>query len=694
MQKPNRLINEQSPYLLQHAHNPVDWFPWCDEAFEKAASEEKPVFLSIGYSTCHWCHVMEKESFEDEEVAELMNRVFVSIKVDREERPDIDNIYMMVCQMMNGNGGWPLSIIMTPDRKPFFAGTYFPKENRYGRIGFKELIENIEEAWRSRRNEILQSSDQITGYLENIYKKESSIQIDENILERAFDSFSKRFDQLFGGFGSSPKFPSPHNLMLLLRYWKRSGNQIALDMVTKTLTQMRMGGVFDHVGFGFHRYSTDKEWLVPHFEKMLYDQALLIIAYTEAYQATQNELFKRTAEEIIEYLIRDMSSEEGGFFSAEDADSEGEEGKFYVWANEEIIKAVGKEDAAFIFKVFKTSEEGNFLEESTRKLTGANILHLTKSFDQLANDFNTPVPELINKLESIRRKLFAYRKDRIHPFKDDKILTDWNSLVIAALSIAGRTFNNDSYIQSASKCADFILSKMRAPGNEILHMYRNGTASIEGNLDDYAFLIYGLIELYQSTFESRYILEAVCLCDIAVDKFRDNESGGFFFSSGRDKSLLVRTKEIYDGAIPSGNSIMFNNLLRLSRITSNHKYDQYAQKLLDAFSENVNNAPSGSTFLLGSLDFMFGNSYEIIFAYKEKDKELEAMLTELNKHYIPNKVVVVKTVTSNLPYEYLNNYSSDSALPIIYVCKNFQCELPTNDIKEAISKIKYPTFKV
>lgn len=687
MVKPNRLISEQSPYLLQHAYNPVEWFPWCDEAFEKAAKEDKPVFLSIGYSTCHWCHVMEKESFEDEEVAGLMNRVFVSIKVDREERPDIDNIYMLVCQLMNGNGGWPLSIIMTPDRKPFFAGTYFPKENRYGRIGFKELIENIEEAWRSRRNEILQSSDQITGYLENIYKKESSIQIDENILERAFDSFAKRFDEQYGGFGSSPKFPSPHNLMLLLRYWKMSRNQKALDMVTKTLTQMRMGGIFDHIGLGFHRYSTDREWLVPHFEKMLYDQALIIIAFTEAYQATQNELFKRTAEEIIEYLIRDMRSEEGGFYSAEDADSEGEEGKFYVWANKEIIDAAGIDDADFIYKVFNTSEEGNFLEESTKKLTGANILHLTKSFDQLANDFNTSVPELMNKLESIRRKLFAYREDRIHPFKDDKILTDWNSLVIAALSIAGRTFNKNSYIQSASECADFILSKIRTPGNEILHMYRNGSASIEGKLDDYAFLIYGLIELYQSTFESHYFLEAVRLCDITIDKFRDNESGGFFFTAGSDKSLLVRTKEIYDGAIPSGNSVMFNNLLRLSRITSDHKYDEYAQKLLDAFSENINNSPSGSTFLIGSLDFLFGNSYEIIITNKERNKELEAILAELNKHYIPNKVVIVNTVTSKLPFEYLNNYSSESDLPVIYVCKNFQCELPTNDFKEAISKM-------
>lgn len=687
MQKPNRLIKEQSPYLLQHAYNPVDWFPWIDEAFEKAAAEDKPIFLSIGYSTCHWCHVMEKESFEDEEVAGLMNRVFVSIKVDREERPDIDNIYMMVCQLMNGNGGWPLSIIMTPDRKPFFSGTYFPKENRYGRIGFKELIENIEEAWRGRRKEIFESSEQITGYLKNIFKKESSTKIDEKILETAFESFANRFDSQYGGFGSSPKFPSPHNLMYLLRYWKRSGDQKALEMVTKTLTQMRLGGIFDHVGLGFHRYSTDREWLVPHFEKMLYDQALLIIAYTEAYLATKEESFKTTAEEIIEYLIRDMQSEEGGFYSAEDADSEGEEGKFYVWRHEEIIDAVGNDDAEFITRVFNIKKEGNFLEESTKKLTGANILHLTKSYDHQAKEFNISAQEMMNKLEFIRRKLFTFREVRIHPFKDDKILTDWNSLLIAALSIAGRAFNNTTYSNIAAVCADFILSKMRTPKNDLQHMYRNGCTSIEGKLDDYAFFIYGLIELYQSTFEPRYIEEALRLCDIAIDKFLDEENGGFFFTSGKDKTLVVRTKEIYDGAIPSGNSVMFNNLLRISRITSDHIYEEYAQKLLEAFSDNINRAPSGSTFLLGSFDFMFGNSYEIIIVNKERTKELEALLSELNKHYIPNKVIILKTDTMNLPFEYLNNYSTDSDLPLIYVCRNFQCELPTNDIKEAISKM-------
>ncbi len=446
MSKPNRLINETSPYLLQHSNNPVDWYPWCDEAFQKAADEDKPVFLSIGYSTCHWCHVMEKESFEDEEVADLMNNVFVSIKVDREERPDIDHIYMMVCQMMTGSGGWPLSIIMTPDRKPFFAGTYFPKENRYGRIGFKELIRSIDNVWKTKRNDIIESADDITNYLKQIYRKDSAANITEEIVDKAFDHFAKRFDDQYGGFGSSPKFPSPHNLMFLLRYWKKTGNQLALEMVTKTLTNMRMGGIYDHVGFGFHRYSTDKEWLVPHFEKMLYDQAMLIIIYSEAYTATGNCEFNKTAEEIIEYLLRDMDADNGGFYSAEDADSEGEEGKFYVWTKSELLDILGTEDADFATRLFNTTETGNFLEESTKKYNGTNILHLKKPLMNLSEDLGITYDELNLKIESIRKKLYDYRKNRILPFKDDKILLDWNALMIAALSIAGRSFNNKKYI--------------------------------------------------------------------------------------------------------------------------------------------------------------------------------------------------------------------------------------------------------
>ena len=681
MSKPNRLINETSPYLLQHSHNPVDWYPWCDEAFKKAADEDKPVFLSIGYSTCHWCHVMEKESFEDEEVAALMNNVFVSIKVDREERPDIDHIYMMVCQMMTGSGGWPLSIIMTPDRKPFFAGTYFPKENRYGRIGFKELIRSIDNAWKTKRNDIIESADEITNYLKQIYKKDSAATITEEIIEKAFYHFAKRFDDKYGGFDSSPKFPSPHNLMFLLRYWKKTGNPLALEMVTKTLINMRMGGIYDHVGFGFHRYSTDKEWLVPHFEKMLYDQAMLIIIYSEAFTATGNNEFKKTAEEIIEYLLRDMHSENGGFYSAEDADSEGEEGKFYVWTNGELINVLGTEDADFVSRLFNTTEAGNFLEESTRKNNGTNILHLKKSKDFLSEETGLSIDELVLKIELIRKKLYDYRKKRIHPFKDDKILLDWNGLMIASLSIAGRSFNNKKYISIAAGCYNFINNSLTSGTGELLHMYRDKRASVSAKLDDYAFLIWGLIELYQSNFDTKYILNAVELCNSAIDKFWDNETGGFFFSKDDDASLLVRTKEIYDGAIPSGNSVMFSNLLRLSRITADNKFEEYAGKLLNTFSDSISRAPSGSTLLLSYLDFYWGNSYEIIISSSQVNEAVDNIIMKLYQNFIPNKIVVAKYNPLSPPFNYLKNYSSNSEAPLIYLCKNFTCELPIKNLE-------------
>jgi len=685
MTKPNRLINETSPYLLQHAYNPVDWFPWSEEAFEKARLEDKPVFLSIGYSTCHWCHVMERESFEDEEVAALMKRVFISIKVDREERPDIDNIYMMVCQMMNGNGGWPLSIIMTPDRKPFFSGTYFPKENRYGRIGFKELIHGIESAWQNRREEILKSSEEITGYLSGIYEKGATVKIDGQILTKAFESFSTRFDSRYGGFGSAPKFPSPHNLLFLLRYWKRSGNAGALEIVIKTLTAMRMGGIYDQVGYGFHRYSTDKEWLVPHFEKMLYDQALLITAYSEAYQATGNPLFRRTVEETIDYLMRDMRFSAGAFYSGEDADSEGEEGKFYVWSNKEIIEAIGLKDASFVFRIFNTDEKGNFLEESTKQLNGNNILHLNKSYEELAVEFNMPLESLEEKITSLRSRLLNYREKRVRPFKDDKILTDWNSLVIAALSIAGRVFDNPEYIRSAETVYNFIRSEM-SEGFLLKHSYRDGKKSAEGILDDYSFLIWGLIELYESTLKDSYILDAVKYCETVVQKFHDTEHGGFYFTSGEDSSLLMRTKEIYDGAIPSGNSVMFYNLIRLARISADPRYEEVAQRLLESFSDNISRAPTGSTFLLGSLDYLYGNSYEIIIAFKEKDEKTLDLLKELNRHYRPNKVIIPRKEDTAPPFEYLLNYLSDKGNPLVYVCKNYKCELPVRD-KEKLRSI-------
>ncbi|HSP88797.1 MAG TPA: thioredoxin domain-containing protein, partial [Ignavibacteriaceae bacterium] len=448
MKKPNRLIKEKSPYLLQHAYNPVDWFPWNNEAFNKAKETDKPVFLSIGYSTCHWCHVMEKESFEDEEIAELMNDAFVSIKVDREERPDIEAIYMSVCQMLTGSGGWPMTIVMTPEKKPFFAGTYFPKESRFGRPGIKELIPRLKELWQTKRNEIINSSEEISSAVISSSSFKEGIPLKENIFHIAFKEFEERFDDEFGGFGNAPKFPTPHNLMFLLRYWKRYNNSSALEMVEKTLTHMRMGGIYDHIGFGFSRYSTDQEWLVPHFEKMLYDQALLVLTYIEAYQVTKNDFYKDSAEEILTYVIRDMTSSEGGFYSAEDADSEGEEGKYYLWTTDEI-KQILKDDTNLFLKYFNIKEEGNWIDSVHGIKSNTNITHLKKSVKDFSAETELSEKEFKEKLETARQKLFAERGKRIHPYKDDKILTDWNGLMISAFAKAAQVFNKNIYSETA-----------------------------------------------------------------------------------------------------------------------------------------------------------------------------------------------------------------------------------------------------
>ena len=678
----NRLVNEKSPYLLQHAYNPVDWYPWSDEAFEKALCEDKPIFLSIGYSTCHWCHVMERESFEDAETANLMNQVFVSIKVDREERPDVDNIYMMVCQMMTGSGGWPLSVIITPDKKPFFAGTYFPKESRYGRTGFKDLIKSIDDAWRSKRKEIELSAGEITNHLKETYSYNSTKELDLTILEYAYDNLEERFDSSHGGFGTAPKFPSPHNLMFLLRYWKRTGIQKALEMVTKTLIEMRRGGIFDQVGFGFHRYSTDGKWLVPHFEKMLYDQALLIMAYTEAFQANAKIEFKTTVDEIVTYVLQDMTAPEGGFYSAEDADSEDVEGKFYVWTQDELTKCLGKDDSELISKIYNTSKDGNFHDELTRVYSGTNILHLTESSAaEINND---------ERIMKIREKLFEQREKRIHPYKDDKILTDWNGLMIAALAKSGRIFDNPKYISAAELALTFITDHLTTHDGKLIHRYRNCQSNISANIDDYAFIVWALLELYESTFKKSYIHRAIQLTEISLKHFGDEANGGFFFSPDYGESLIVRTKEYYDGAIPSGNSVFAQNLLHLARITADVKYENYAERIFESASLMVSKNPQAFTQLLSALDFAFGPAYEVIIAGDYSDEKTREILSGLSHHFIPNKVIILVDPSNpelNLPYDYLKSYTTIGTKPTIYLCKNFACNLPTTDIEEALKQL-------
>ncbi|MFX1314023.1 MAG: thioredoxin domain-containing protein, partial [Promethearchaeota archaeon] len=536
----NHLLKEKSPYLLQHVNNPVDWYPWGMEAFDKAKREDKPIFLSIGYSTCHWCHVMAHESFENEEIAELMNDIFISIKVDREERPDIDKIYMTICQMMTGSGGWPLTIIMTPEKKPFFAGTYFPKQTRFGRIGLIDLIKRIKELWVNQRNEIINSADQITFSLQNIDQESPGDKFNQEIFRETYQQLSRQFDTIKGGFGNRPKFPTPHNLIFLLRYWKRTGDKKSLEMVEKTLRAMRKGGIYDHIGFGFHRYSTDSIWLVPHFEKMLYDQALIAIAYIEAYQATKNDIYKKTAEEIFSYVLRDMASSEGGFYSAEDADSEGEEGKFYVWPKEELEQILDKNELDLVIRIFNIEQNGNYLEETSGKNTGNNIFHLK----------NIPENEIQDKLEKIRIKLFNTREKRIHPQKDDKILTDWNGLMIAALAKAAIAFQETKYLHAAQNAVNFILSNLQDSNKKLLHRYKDGLSEIQGYLTDYAFFIWGLIELYEASFDIFYLKTALEFHNTQIEDFWDIKIGGFYFTANNSEELLTRQKEIYDGAIP------------------------------------------------------------------------------------------------------------------------------------------------
>ncbi len=677
----NKLDNEKSPYLLQHADNPVEWYPWGKEAFEKARKEDKPIFLSIGYSTCHWCHVMAHESFEDSKVAKLMNETFISIKVDREERPDIDNIYMTVCQMMTGSGGWPLTIILTPNKKPFFAGTYFTKTSRFGRIGLIELISRIKLLWKNNRSQILDSAQQITFSLQNLTQESPGDKLDESILKKAYKQLEAVFDAEYGGFRERPKFPTPHNLLFLLRYWNRTGEKKALDMVEKTLKEMRKGGIYDHIGFGIHRYSTDSHWLVPHFEKMLYDQALVSIAYLETYQATKNENYAKSGREILTYVLRDMTSPEGGFYSAEDADSEGVEGKFYVWSKNEIKKYLTSEESDYILKNFKIEESGNYLEEATREKTGYNILHI----DNL-KDINNP------KLEDIRKKLFWYREKRIHPHKDDKILTDWNGLMIVALAKGYQLLKEPKYLTAAKNAVDFILSIMKDSENRLLHRYRDGEAEILAYLDDYAFFIWGLIELYETTFDTYYLKTALTLNSELIDYFWDKEIAGFFFTPDDGEKLLTRRKEIYDGALPSGNSVAMLNLLRLSYITGDHKLEEKAEYIGRVFAEKVDSTPIAYTQLLSAVDFGVGPTYSLVIAGDTGAEDTKTMLEAVRNSFLPNKVLIHRPTEIYPPKidefsNFIEWFEKIEGKSTAYVCINKTCKPPINNIEKVIKTL-------
>lgn len=640
----NHLKNTTSPYLLQHAENPVNWYPWCEEAFEKAKSEDKPIFLSIGYSTCHWCHVMAHESFEDKKTAEILNKYFISIKVDREERPDIDSVYMTVCQTFTGSGGWPMSIFMTWDKKPFFAGTYFPPRSYYGIPGFPDLLNAIASQWKNNRRELLQSAEQIISHLKN-EKSDKRNASNENFIENAVKIFSDSFDEINGGFGSAPKFPTPHNLLFLMLYAKQNHDSDVLKMAEKTLLQMRKGGIFDHIGYGFSRYSTDKYFLAPHFEKMLYDNALMIMAYSAAYSLTGNEIYLDTAEKTAEYILREMTSQDGGFYSAQDADSEGVEGKFYTFTLNEIIEILGEVKGKQLAETFDITEGGNF--------EGVNIPNLLKSND-LTSDFSDEL-----------KKLYEYRKNRTKLHLDDKILLSWNSMMIAALSILYRVSQNKKYLNAAVNAQMFI-EKNLCNGTQLSTSWRDGKCSDNVFLDDYAYYIAALIELYNTTLDSSYLEKAERLCEKAVQRFLDNENGGFYLSESANTELFMNPKETYDGAISSGNSVMAYNFVRLYQLTENEKYREFLEKQLQFLSSQTNDYPAGHCmFLLAKL--LYENPPKHIVIALKNISGLEAIKSKL-----PLLANVIITSACK-EYPLINDRTT------YYVCKDYACLPPTND---------------
>ncbi len=689
---PNRLADTHSPYLLQHAENPVDWYPWCEEAFDKAEREDKPVFLSVGYATCHWCHVMEHESFEDADVAKLLNEHFVPVKVDREERPDVDALYMSVTQALTGHGGWPMTVLMTPDKKPFFAGTYFPKHGRAGRPGMMELLPSVAAQWKANRDKVAGSAEHITQAIRDGLTGQSASgeALDASVLATAYNQLASRFDAEAGGFGGAPKFPTPHNLLFLLREAQRAGTETvvgarALQMVEETLGAMRRGGIWDHAGFGFHRYSTDRVWKLPHFEKMLYDQALLAIAYTEAFALTRNDAYRHTAEEIFEYVHRDLTSEEGAFFSAEDADSlnaegEKEEGAFYVWTWDDLMHTLGPQDGSFAVALFNAEREGNFRDEATRQLTGANVLFRTTDDADAADRLGVPEGPLGERIDGIRQQLFAARAERPRPLLDDKVLTDWNGLMVAALANAAWVFDAPEYAQRAARAADFLLDTMQTDDGRLLHRYRRGEAGILALLDDYAFLVWGLIELYQATFETRWLRTALDLNQTMLRHFEDEDHGGLFLSSDDGEALLIRQKEYYDGAIPSGNAVAALNNLRLGRLTGQNELEDVAERILQS-SETIAQQPVAHTMMMNALAFSVGPAQEITVAGQPEAEDTAALLDVLRAHYLPNAIIHLRSSHADELIE-LAPYTEAQMMQgtaTAYVCEHFACQAPTKE---------------
>ena len=725
----NRLVHEKSPYLLQHAHNPVDWYPWGEEAFAKARRENKPIFLSVGYSTCHWCHVMEHESFENEEVAAIMNRDFVNIKVDREERPDVDRVYMTFVQATTGGGGWPMSVWLTPDLKPFVGGTYFPPEDRYGQPGFKKVLEKVATAWKESRDKIVEQGGQIVAALrESQSAATAEGKIDAAIFETAYKQLDRSYDPKEGGFGNAPKFPRPVTLNFLTRFYARdpnsdSGKQ-SLEMALFTLRKMAAGGMHDHIGGGFHRYSVDRYWHVPHFEKMLYDQAQLAVAYLDAFQITNDKNYESVARDILDYVARDMTSKEGGFFSAEDADSpvavaaasdrrresvqpaevgaqraplqKIAEGAFYIWTKKEIDEALG--DAAEIFDFhYGVQAHGNAPEGSDPQdeFRGKNILIERHTIGETAEHFKKTEEQIAKSLAQSREKLFAVRSKRPRPHLDDKIIAAWNGLMISAYARAAQVLDDARYLEIATRAANFLRANLYDEKSKLLYRtYREGRSDIEGFADDYSFVIQGLLDLYETSFDIAWLKFAVELQETQDRLFFDEKNGGYFSTSGKDESVFLRMKDDNDGAEPAASSVAALNLLRLSQLRDDPAAGrERARKTIDTFATTLSHFPSAMPQMLVALDYSLSNPRQIVIAGKKDSPETKALLKEVHRHFLPKTVLLLADGAEGQKYlgeknEAIRAMSPIDGKPAAYVCENFTCKAPVTNPKQLADLLK------
>ena len=669
-QHTNRLVHETSPYLLQHAHNPVDWYPWGEEAFQKAKTENKPILLSIGYSACHWCHVMERESFEDDRIAALMNDLFVSIKVDREERPDLDEVYMNTVQMLTGRGGWPMTVFLTPEGKPFYGGTYFPPEDRYGVPGFPKILRGVANAYREKPGDVEKSVEQILAALQRMSSSTETQQpFSSDIIGQSAEELSQAYDSDHGGFGKAPKFPNAGVYELFLRHYHHSRNDRFLEMVSHTLTEMAEGGIYDHLGGGFHRYSVDEKWLVPHFEKMLYDNAQLARIYAHAFFVTKDPFFKRVVEDTIDYSLREMRGPDGGFYSTQDADSEGEEGRFFVWTPQEITHILGEESGEVFCRIYDVSEYGNF--------EGKNILHPVLTLDQASKFFRRDGKEIEALIGDAKQALFREREGRIKPFRDEKIITSWNGLMLSALAEAIKISPKPTYLEAANRNLEFVFTKLFRDGH-LLHTYKDGHAKLLGYLDDYAFLAVGLLDFYEAIFEASALEQAAQLADTMVGEFWDEKDGAFFYTGRSHEQLISRTKPAFDGSIPSGNAMATQCLLRLYHFTGRNEYLHRAEKVLRSYYNAMQSQPFGFAHMLCALDYYLEKPKEIVIVGRREDPSAAELITQIHSFYLPNKTLRLVGPQESLKRvsPLLEGKTQINGRPTVYVCHNYTCSVP------------------